>query len=193
LLLAACGSVAVPTERYYRLEIPAAAGGSLPRAGVLRVLDLQLGNALPGDRLAVVDNGVRVQVLDLHRWVAPLDRLCTDVLLLGLSRTQIFTLCKAAGDAGGADLELAGRIVEFGCHQDGKQTTARVAMQLWLAAGSRLVFRDEFAAEVPLQEPGAPAAVHGLSLALARVQDQLLARMRAEHVFQEPVDAVPGR
>lgn len=191
---AACSSVAIPSERHYRLELPPPAGGELPRGGVLRVHDLVLGNALPGDRLAVVQDGVAVQTWELDRWVAPLDRLVTDALVQGLTRTQLFQLVKGAGDTGPEDLVLAGRIVDFSCVQRaGGALQARAALQLWLQHGELVLFQGELVAEVPVAEPGPQAAVRALSLALLQVQDQLVGRLRQEQVFLRPLDATPGR
>lgn len=173
-----CRAVQVPREQFYRLELPQPTVTHPARATVLRVHDLQLGNALSGDCLLVAD-GVRLEPRALDRWVAPLDRLVTDALVLGLSRTRRFELVKGAGDPGGEQLSLHGRIVEFAETRDADGMRARVVLDLWLENGEQVVFHDEFAAVVPLEGPvvGASRAVAGLSQALAQVQAQLLRRI----------------
>ncbi|HLQ36303.1 MAG TPA: ABC-type transport auxiliary lipoprotein family protein [Planctomycetota bacterium] len=193
LLLGACGSVQAPPERFFRLALPAPAGGELPKMGVLRVLDLQLGNSLSGDALLVADGAYRLQPRPLDHWIAPLDRLVTDALVLGLARTRAFTLVQGAGDAGPADVELGGRVLDFQevrC-QDG--ATACVALEVWGRGADRLLFRDEFRAAVPLHGTDPEVAVAGLSLALAQVLDQLIGRLRAEGVGARSVDATPPK
>jgi uncharacterized lipoprotein YmbA len=98
-VLAACASVEVPVERLYRLDLPASASPDPGRAGVLRVQDLQLATALDGDRL-LVQRGVRLEPRALDRWIAPLDRLVTDALVLGLSRARVCDLVKGGVDPG---------------------------------------------------------------------------------------------
>ena len=88
--LAACGSVEVPRERWFRLDPPAVAESAPTRGGVLRVQDLQLGTALEGDCLLVQDGvavlqhpftkhgqhhaaACPVQQLDTQRRFEPLD------------------------------------------------------------------------------------------------------------------------
>lgn len=176
-LLAACGSVSVPAERFYRLELPPAAPPDAPRTGVLRVHDLQLGTALSGDCLLVAD-GTRLEPRPLDRWIAPLDRLVTDALVLGLSRTRRFTLVKGGGDPGGEALSLHGRIVDFAEERAGDRREAVVALELWVLEGERVVCHGEFAARTPVA-PGAggTAAAAALSASLQQVLDQLVQRM----------------
>src|SRR5262245_54938351 len=92
LLLPACGRVQLPPEGYWRLDRPAPAGGEVPRGGVLRVHDLQLANALHGDRLLVALGPARVEPRPTDHWIAPLDHLVTDAVVIGLSRTRMFSL-----------------------------------------------------------------------------------------------------
>ena len=180
-LLAACGSVEVPRERFFRLDLPAARRPDPGRAGVLRVQDLQLGPALDGDCL-LVQRGVEVLPRPLDRWIAPLDRMVTDALVLGLSRARVCDLVKTAGDAGGEDWTLHGRIVEFG-EARGETAEARVTLELWLEQRGALVFHDEFRVTEPLQGHGPEAAVAGLSTGLLQVVDGVVARMQQRGLF----------
>ena len=86
--LAACGSVTVPVERYYRLDLQSAHAPDPMRAGTLRVHDLQLGTALDSDRL-LCQSGVTLEPRPLARWVAPLDRLVTEAMVLAMSRARV--------------------------------------------------------------------------------------------------------
>jgi uncharacterized lipoprotein YmbA len=181
-LLAACGSVEVPRERLYRLELPSARRPDPGRAGVLRVQDLQLGTALDGDRL-LVQRGVQVEPRPLDRWIAPLDRLVTDALVLGLSRARVCDLVKGAADAGTENWTLHGRIVEFGEARGVAGAEARVTIELWLEERGTLVFHDEFAVVEVLSGQGPEAAVAGLSTGLLRVVDGVVERMQARGLF----------
>lgn len=180
LALAGCGSVAVPSERFYRLELPASVAPDPARAGVLRVQDLQLNTALDSDCL-VRQDGVRLEPRPLSRWVAPLDRLVTDALVLGLSRARVCELVKSSVDPGAETWNLRGRIVEF-AETDGG-TVARVTMELWLEADARLLFHDEFVAVEPIAVPGPEGAVGALSRGLQRVVGNVVARMRGMDLF----------
>ncbi|MBX3461724.1 MAG: membrane integrity-associated transporter subunit PqiC [Planctomycetes bacterium] len=182
LALAACGSVEVPRERYFRLDLPAARSPDPGRAGVLRVQDLQLGTALDGDCLAV-RRGVQLEPRPLDRWIAPLDRLVTDALVLGLSRARVCDLVKGAADAGGEHWSLHGRIVEFGEARGDHGAEARVTLELWLEERGELVFHDEFTAVEALARPGPEAAVVGLSTGLRRVVDEVVERMQGRGLF----------
>ncbi len=180
LALTGCSSVAVPSERFYRLELPASAAPDPGRAGVLRVQDLQLNTALDSDCL-VRQDGVRLEPRPLSRWVAPLDRLVTDALVLGLSRARVCELVKGSADPGAETWNLRGRIVEF-AETDGG-TAARVTMELWLEADARLLFHDEFVAVEAIAVPGAEGAVAALSRGLQRVVGSVVARMRGLDLF----------
>lgn len=177
--VAACGSVEVPRERYWRLDLPAAGPGPGPAALVLRVLDLQLGQALSGDCLLVADGPVRVRPQEFDRWVAPLDRLVTDAMVLGLSRTRLFSLVKDGSDSGGEDLSLSGRIVDFAEVAGTDGPAVRVAFDLALLHGDRPVFQDEFGATVRIGQSGAVAAVPALSAAMGQVVVQVAERIRS--------------
>lgn len=185
LIALGCRSVEVPRERYYRLDPPAVAVDDPQRGGVLRVCDLQLGRALDGDNVLVAD-GVRLEPRPLARWVAPLDRLVTDALVLGVSRARVCSLVKGAADAGVEDWTLHGRIVEFSEVHDPAQSVAKVVLELWLEdQNGRLLFHDEFAAREPLGSPDgdADAAVAALSRGLQSVVSGVVQRMRSDGLF----------
>ncbi len=156
LLVGACGSVEVPRERHFRLALPEVAAADPQRAGVLRIADLQLGTALDSDCLLVA-SGVQIEPRPLERWVAPLDRLVTDALVLGLSRAQVCDLVKGAADPGDETWSLRGRIVEFAEVRSADGDRAHVTVELWLEGGGRLLFRQEFAAIEPVVGTGAEA------------------------------------
>ena len=183
--LGACSSVEVPTEQFYRLETPKVAAPDPQRAGILRVQDLQLNTALDSDCLQRLD-GVRLQLRPLSRWVAPLDRLVTDALVLGLSRARVCELVKGSADPGDETWSLRGRIVDFVevMGVDGRQ--ARVTLELWLEGDRRVLFHDEFEATEAIAANGGgedEAAVAALSRGVARVVADVVARMRAQDLF----------
>jgi len=187
-----CRSVEVPHERYFRLDLPAPSAGDSQRAGVLRVLDLQLGTALDSDCLLVV-SGARILPRPLERWVAPLDRLITDALVLGLSRARVCALVKGGADPGLENWSLHGRIVEFAEVEDGAGSEARIALELWLEDGAGIVmFHDEFQASERLSEPGPDAAVAALSRGLQGIVGGVVQRMQANGLFAAARPAAPA-
>lgn len=177
LLLLACGAAPLPREAYWRLSLPGASGPAAGSGAVLRVHDLQLGNALQGDCLLVAEGPTRLLLREHDRWIAPLDRLVTDAVVLGLSRTGRFRLVKGAGDAGTADADLHGRILDFAETVHGDRRSARAAIEFWLEQDGEVRMQGEFAAEVPLDSADAPAAVAALSLALQQVVDAMARRL----------------
>jgi uncharacterized lipoprotein YmbA len=179
---AACRSAAVPEELYYRLPVPPAAAAAAVRGGVLRVQDLQLGTSIDADWLLRQD-GVCVQPRPLARWVAPLDRLVTDALLLGLSRARVCELVKGAADPGHETWSLRGRILEFGEVLAGPQAVARVGLELWLEVDDRVLFHDEFVAAVPVADAATPAAVHAMGEGLQQIVRAVVERMQAQDLF----------
>ena len=181
-LLAACSSVEVPVESFYRLDLPGQVAPDPQRAGTLRVHDLQLGTALDSDRL-LRQSGVRLEPRPLARWVAPLDRLVTDALVLGLSRARVCELVKGSADPGAETWSLHGRIVDFVEVDTDDGPEARVAIELWLQQDGRLVFQDEFTCVEPLAGSGADEAVAALSRGLGNVVSDVVARMRANELF----------
>ncbi len=187
-----CRSVEVPRERYFRLDLPAPSTGDPQRAGILRVLDLQLGTALDSDCLLVVD-GARIEPRTLERWVAPLDRLITDALVLGLSRARVCALVKGGTDPGLENWSLHGRIVEFAEVQDSSGSEARIALELWLLdAAGVVMFQDEFQAKEKLSRPGPEAAVAALSRGLQGIVDGVVQRMQADGLFAAARPPVPA-
>ena len=181
-LLAACGSVDVPVERYYRLQPSQADTPDPMRAGTLRVYDLQLGTALDSDRL-LFQSGVSLEPRQLARWVAPLDRMVTDAMVLGLSRARVCELVKGSADAGTETWSLHGRIVDFVEAQTDQGSVARVALELWLEHDGQLVFHEEFVRVEPLSESGPDAAVVALSRGLNQVVEGVVAQMRSLELF----------
>ncbi len=191
-LLAACGSVEVPHERFYRLELPAPAPADPLAAGILRVMDLQLGTALDSDCLLVAD-GVRLEPRPLDRWVAPLDRLVTDALVLGLSRTRVVALVKGGFDPGTETWSLHGRIVEFAESGRGAERRARVALELWLEQRGDVVFHDEFAVAEPVGGEGAAAVVAAFSRGVQTIVERLVDRMEQGGVLAAARPPAPDR
>ncbi|MFT4512931.1 MAG: putative lipoprotein YmbA [Planctomycetota bacterium] len=183
LMLAACSSVEVPIERYYRLQPSEAEAPDPMRAGTLRVFDLQLGTALDSDRL-LYQSGVSLEPRSLARWVAPLDRLVTDAMVLGLSRACVCELVKGSADAGPETWSLHGRIVDFveAESKDGS-SEARVTLELWLERDGQLVFHDEFHRVEQLQESGPDAAVVALSRGLNQIVEAVVDQMRSRQLF----------
>ena len=182
---AACSSVEVPRERYFRLDPPRVAEAAPTRGGVLRVQDLQSATALEGDCL-LVQRGVQLEPRPLERWIAPLDRLVTDALVLGLSRARVCNLVKSGADPGAETWTLHGRIVEFAEFSGGAsddRAEARVTLELWLEERDRLVFHDEFTAVEPLGDAGPEAAVRGLSAGLQRIVHDVVERMGSQGLF----------
>jgi uncharacterized lipoprotein YmbA len=194
--LPSCGSVSIPRENYWRLDL---VGHDVQKATptaashVLRVQDLQLGNAMSGDFLVVSHGPSRLSPCELDRWVAPLDRLATDALVLSLSRSGSFSLVKGASDGGAEDLTLNGRILDFCEHRS--QTGERQAsaqFTFWLEGKDGLVFADEFRGMAPIEGEGAEASVKALSLALQQVVDQLASRIALGVALRLPSDATPA-
>ena len=199
LALAACGSVELPTEQFYRLQLPEVAVADPLRAGTLRVCDLQLGTALDSDRL-LLQQGVRLEPRPLARWVAPLDRLVTDALVLGLSRARVCDLVKGSADAGLETWSLHGRLVDFVEARTEHGLEARVRLELWLQQGDQLVFQDEFSRVEPVEALDPDAAVQALSRGLSHVVSEVVDRMRERDLFaaaraaqRSRAEAAPGR
>ena len=193
LVLAACGSVQLPREHYWRLELPTAAPSGMQASQVLRVQDLQLGNALSGDCLVVADGPSHLEARDLDRWIAPLDRLVTDAVVQGLSRTGTWTLVKGAADGGGEDCVLNGRILdfcEFRATADAPRI-ARAAFSFWAESSGRVLFAEELRAEVAIAEAGPEGAVKALSAALQEITAELDAKLRTAAVLRADGQAAP--
>lgn len=193
--LASCGSVSVPRESYWRLDLSCNdSHKAVPAASshVLRVQDLQLGNAMSGDFLVVSHGPSRLSPRELDRWVAPLDRLATDALVLSLSRSGSFSLVKGAADGGAEDLTLNGRILDFCEHRsETGERTASAQFSFWLEGKDGLVFADEFRGTAKIEGEGAEASVKALSLALQQVVDQVSSRIALGVTLRLPPDATP--
>lgn len=183
----------MPRESWWRLDIPAAAAKAPSRDGiVLRVQDLQLGNAMSGDFLVIAHGPSRLETRELDRWVAPLDRLATDAFVLGLARSGAFSLVKGAGDGGGEDLTLHGRITDFAEHRGADGSRAAVAsFSLWAEGKDGMRFADEFRGVAQIEGQGAEASVKSLSLALQQVVDQVRSRIALQSVVGESPSATP--
>ena len=181
-LLAGCSSVELPQERFYRLEPPPVAAPDPERGGVLRVHDLQLHAALDSDCLQRL-HGVRLEPRPLARWVAPLDRLVTDALVLGLSRARVCALVKSGADPGDETWALRGRLLEFAESDGATGRQARVALELWLEQHGRVLFHDEFTVEQPIVARGDDGAVAALSRAVGTVVAGVVAHMRGQELF----------
>lgn len=189
--LAGCRSAAVPAERFYRLDLPPASVDDPGRGGVLRVFDLQPGRSLDGDCLLVAD-GVRLEPRPFDRWIAPLDRLVTDALVLSLSRARACALVKGGGDPGAETWALHGRIVEFAEVPTAVGSEARIALELWLEdAGGEVLFHDEFLAREPMPAPGADAAVAALSRGLHGIAGAVVQRMQRAGLLAAARPPVP--
>ncbi|MEY4828725.1 MAG: ABC-type transport auxiliary lipoprotein component [Planctomycetota bacterium] len=193
LALSSCSSVEVPRESWWRLDIPVAGLSANSRdACVLRVQDLQLGNAMSGDFLIIAHGPSKLEARELDRWVAPLDRLATDAFIVGLSRSGAFSLVKGAGDGGDEDLTLHGRITDFAEHRNDDGSRAAVAaFSLWVEGRDDVRFADEFRGVAPIEGQGASASVKALSLALQQVIDQVRARIVLQSLSTANPDAAP--
>jgi ABC-type uncharacterized transport system auxiliary subunit len=193
LALSSCSSVEVPRESWWRLDIPVAGLSANSRdACVLRVQDLQLGNAMSGDFLIIAHGPSKLEARELDRWVAPLDRLATDAFIVGLSRSGAFSLVKGAGDGGDEDLTLHGRITDFAEHRNDDGSRAAVAaFSLWVEGRDGVRFADEFRGVAPIEGQGAAASVKALSLALQQVIDQVRARIVLQSLSTANPDAAP--
>jgi ABC-type uncharacterized transport system auxiliary subunit len=193
LALSSCSSVEVPRESWWRLDIPVAGLSANSRdACVLRVQDLQLGNAMSGDFLIIAHGPSKLEARELDRWVGPLDRLATDGFIVGLSRSGAFSLVKGAGDGGGEDLTLHGRITDFAEHRNDDGSRASVAaFSLWVEGRDGVRFADEFRGVAPIEGQGAAASVKALSLALQQVIDQVRARIVLQSLTNGNADAAP--
>lgn len=198
LAAASCGSVSVPRENYWRLDLPTrdaqkTVANATSTQRMLRVQDLQLGNAMSGDFLVVSHGPSRLSTCELDRWVAPLDRLATDALVLSLSRTGSFALVKGAGEGGAEDLTLNGRILDFCEHRNAEGERMAIAQfSFWLEGKEGLVFADEFRGASPIEGEGAEASVQALSLALQQVVEQVSLRIMLQALQPSWPDAAPS-
>lgn len=175
-VFAGCSSVDVPEDRFFAIEIPAAAAAA-PLVDVLRVADLSAVGAFGQDHIVITD-GVRYAPRPLERWVVPADRMLTDVLVVALSRYGVAGLVVASSDPGSASWQLHGRLLEFAEVLRDGGNVARLRLELWLTAGDELLLRREFAAEEPVGGAGVEAVVAALSRCTDRVISELVAALR---------------
>ncbi len=186
--LAACGSVVVPAERFYRLAVPAPETAPLQEPQVLRVQSVRLAAALASDRILVSDGGVRVHPYELDRWIGPLDGLVQDALVQGLTRTRAFAQVKGPGDGGRDDVQLAARVLDFCRHEaDGKPFgRAEVEIRLLRSTDGRVLWQRELVACVASAGDGPAAAVQALSVAMAQVVQGIVQGCRESGVLAGP-------
>lgn len=186
VLFASCGSVAIPEENFYRLDLPQVRGVKTRSPDVLRVEGFELASTLSTDRILVAENRVRLRAYEFHRWINSLDLLVKDCVLVGLTRAQAFAEVKGPADGPGETLLLSGRILDF--HQvaiagswSGKVT---LSLRLEVASGHRLLFQEEFSCSVPMAGSTPSAAVLALSQAMSRVLEHFLSRCSEVGVFE---------
>ena len=198
--LSACGSVAVPTDHWFRLQAPTTPPAGVPpldapRAGILRVLRPTLAATVAPDRLMRSEGPVRMQPYEFLRWSGPLDEMVADTFVTAASRAKYFASVKNAGDPGAEDLQLATRVVEFHHVVDGDTWNARVVVELRLTAPSdgTLFFHEEFAVDVPITGRDADDVVVGLSQGICRVATLALQRARDEGALGAVAAGPAGR
>ena len=183
-VLAACGSVKLPEEHFYRLDVPRQAGTAAApsvemRPLVVRVQRLQLGADLAGDRLMVGAGAVRLQPYVFHRWAGSLDSLVTDAFVTAFARSGAFGAVKGPDDAGGEDVTVSGRILDFHQVQENGAPAALVTLDLVVARGEQPVWRSELRRLEPAQGSEPEAVVRALSAGLAHVLHDAVERCRA--------------
>jgi ABC-type uncharacterized transport system auxiliary subunit len=186
---AACGSVEIPDEVFYRLQAPRPAAHSGGVAGALRLERLALAAHLVGDHLLVAEGPVALRPYRFHRWAGPPDELLGDALLTGLTRSGAFERVLGPADPGPALLRLSARVLDFQ-----QQVTAEgewagrfcLEVQLLDAERDRLLLREELAAVVPARERRPEAVVAALSAAVERVVDPLRACAARRGLFDLP-------
>jgi uncharacterized lipoprotein YmbA len=195
VLLAACGSVAVPEQHYYRLVPPSPAGELLPRAGTLRVANVELAAELSGDRMLVADGPVRVAPFVHHHWAGPLDRLVADALVTGLRRAGWFERVKDLTTGGGEDWLITARVLDFHLApgSDGEWVgLATIDLEL-VDQGGTLVFRDEFRRTTPTGGTEPEYVVEALSRSVESIVADFGVRCERAGVFEQSYVASPWR
>ncbi|MBK8978906.1 MAG: membrane integrity-associated transporter subunit PqiC [Planctomycetes bacterium] len=194
-LLAACGSVAVPERRTYRLAppAPAAPDPAAPHGGVLRVGAVELAADLASDRLMVTDGPVRVFAYPDHHWAGPLDRLIADAIVTVLRRAQRFDHVKGETDRGDEDWLLTVRVLDFHQSAEGDRWCALATLDLHLAdARGRTVLRAELAERRPLDAADPEALALGLSAATTAALERFLVACAVAGVPRSADSRVPG-
>ncbi len=195
LVLFGCGSVSLPEQHFYRLRLPEPTGGALQRAGILRVGELELSAVLAGDRLMVARGPVEMQPYEFHHWAGPLDVLVADTLVAGLSRSRCFSQVKAAGERGGEEFVLTGRVLN--CHQevneDGWHGVVTLDLRLVDARDGRLYFQTELSRRRSATSTEPAALVLALSLAMAEIVEGILVECQRSGIFEREPDSSPLR
>jgi len=194
LLLASCGSVELPEQRAFRLDLPPPSGSARPSAGVLRVGEIALAADLQGDRLMVAEGPVQVRSYRHHRWAGPLERLVADAVVTCLQRARCFRQVKTETSRGPEDYLLTGRVLEF--HQAARDGgwVGRATLDLQLVdSRGQLVFQRELTADSPMDGSEPEELALALSRSTADIVDQVVALCGARGVFDAPLDATPGR
>ncbi len=195
VVLSSCGAVAVPDQHYYRLRWPQPSGGALLRAGTLRIAELELATTLAGDRLMVARGPVEMQPYQFHHWAGPLDELVADTLVAGLSRARCFQQVKSAGERGGEEFVLSGRVLD--CHQvvdeNGWHGLVTLDLRLVDASDGRLYFQSELTSRRPVSRNDPAAAVLSISLALDEIVEKVLVECQQSGIFVREPDANPSR
>lgn len=193
VLLTGCGSVELPEQRSYRLDLPPPSGGELPRGGVLRVGEVALAADLGGDRLMLAEGPVAVRAYRHHRWAGPLERLVADAVVTGLERARCFRQVKSANARGGEDWLLTARVLEFHQAAHDGVWAGRATLDLQLVDGAgQLVFQRELSAATPMEGDDPEALVIALSRSVATILDAVVATCDECGVFDRPLDAAPG-
>lgn len=171
VLLAACGAVAVPPERSYRLPAPDAVAPAAVRDGrVLRVDDLKLAAHLSADHLMVADGPVLLRPYPLERWAGPLDGMVSELVVGCLRRAAAFAEVKTNADSGSEDLQLSGTLLDFHHDRGAGQVRVRMLLRLHRVRDGLLILAQELSASRPVagDEPAAVvAALAQAAIALA--------------------------
>lgn len=188
LALAACGSVAVPSESVWRLPAPRLEASSLSDTLVLRVQRLELAGALPDDRLVVAVGPHRLLVRELDRWSGPLADLVSQAVRTGLARSKAFAQVKGPEERGREDLLLTGRILEFQevAGDDARSAQVTLELRITRSQDGKLVWGEELSRHVPIAAPGAEGAVGALAAALQGVLGDTLQSCRDKGVVATP-------
>ena len=187
-VLCACGSVTIPEETFYRIELPRPELAAFTDLMILRVQNIQLGGALQGDRLMVASEPFHLQPYDLHRWAGPLDQILLDAVLSGLERSRAFTQVKAPWEAGREDLLLNGRVLDFHAVTENGAPFGRVTLDLKItrSADGKALWQKELTRSDPAQSAAPSAIVAALSHAMGQVVGDVLIGCRENGVLATP-------
>ena len=193
VLLAGCGSVELPETAYYRLRLPPSAGGAALEGGRLGLHEIRVAPDLATDRLMVAHGPVRMRAYHYHQWSASLDRLISDALLTGLSRSGCFEDVFADGFSRDVDYLLDARVQAFHVEVDegGWFGVAEFEFRVGTRDGQSLL-RRELVSRQPAAAATPEAAVVALSSAVDALIDQLLGACEQQGMFERNPAAVPG-